>query len=302
VPILLPAPLQFESGSGYHPTMAQPWSPRPVITFLTDFGPDAAAAICRGVMLDVARDAQIIDISHSVRKFAVREAAVLLRWALPWMPVGIHLAIVDPGVGTERKPLALRVGRGDILLGPDNGILMPAADRLGGVAEARLLANRELMLPAMSHTFHGRDVFAPMAGHLAAGLPLSSVGPEQNPLSIVQLRLPEPTIEPGALETSVTYVDSFGNLRLAGSRADLVRAIGTVETGRPLTISFLPADGRADINERTVWASTFAEVTPGGVLLYEDSFGGLACAVNQGDMAARLGLASEDRVRIVAAS
>lgn len=281
--------------------MALPSSPRPVITFLTDFGPDAAAAICRGVMLDVARDAQIIDISHAVRKFAVREAAVLLRWALPWMPVGIHLAIVDPGVGTERRPLALRVGRGDILVGPDNGILMPAAERLGGVAQARLLANRELMLATTSHTFHGRDVFAPMAGHLAAGRSLSSVGPELDPLSLVALRLPEPTIEPGALETSVTYIDSFGNLRLAGSRADLERAIGSVETGCRLTISFLPIDGRPSIHEQTVWAATFGQVEPGGALLYEDSFGGLAYALNQGDMAARLGVASEDRVRIEAA-
>src|SRR4029453_11040990 len=132
-----------------------------------DFGHDGAAAICRGVMLSIARDAQIVDISHTVRKFAIRDGAYLLWTAVPWLPVGVHVAVVDPGVGTERRPVALRTARGDVLVGPDNGLLMPAARRLGGVTGARLLANREWLLPATSSTFHGRDIFPPAAGHPA---------------------------------------------------------------------------------------------------------------------------------------
>src|SRR5262245_9510250 len=105
-------------------------------------------------MLSIARDAQIVDISHTVRKFAIGDGAYLLRTAVPWLPVGVHVAVVDPGVGTTRRPIAVRAVRGDILVGPDNGLLLPAAERLGGVAEARILENRDWMLPETSATFH----------------------------------------------------------------------------------------------------------------------------------------------------
>src|SRR5262245_13452689 len=101
-------------------------------------------------MLSIARDAQIVDICHTVRKYAISDGAYLLRTALPWLPVGTHLAVVDPGVGTKRRPIALRVGRGDVLVGPDNGLLLPAAERLGGVGAARLLENPAWRLPMTS--------------------------------------------------------------------------------------------------------------------------------------------------------
>ena len=94
---------------------------RPFLSFLTDFGPDAAAAICRGVMLGIAPDAQIVDISHSVRKYAIRDGAFLLWAALPWLPIGVHVAVVDPGVGTARRPIGLLTGRGDMLVGRTTG-------------------------------------------------------------------------------------------------------------------------------------------------------------------------------------
>ena len=151
----------------------------PVIGFLTDFGLDGAAAACRGVMLSICPDAQIVDVSHSVRKYAVRDGAFVLRATLPYLPVGVHVGVVDPGVGTARRPIAVRVARGDVLVGPDNGILLPAADALGGAVEARELTNRDLWLPAVSATFHGRDLFAPVAAHLAAGdAAFEDVGPE----------------------------------------------------------------------------------------------------------------------------
>src|SRR5437773_7129251 len=124
----------------------------PVITFLSDFGLDGAAAICRGVMLRICPSAQIVDVAHTVRKFSVTDGAFILTMTLPWMPVGVHVAVVDPGVGTDRRPVALRTGRGDVLVGPDNGLLIGAAEALGGNVEARELTNRDLWLPETSST------------------------------------------------------------------------------------------------------------------------------------------------------
>lgn len=143
---------------------------RPLITFLTDFGP-SAPAVCRGVMLGIAPDANIIDINHNIPRYSIREGAHALVFALPYMPVGTHVAVVDPGVGTDRLPVALRTGRGDVLIGPDNGLLVPAAERLGGIVEARAIRNHDLMRPTISSSFHGRDIFSPTAAHLATGTP-----------------------------------------------------------------------------------------------------------------------------------
>jgi S-adenosylmethionine hydrolase len=266
---------------------------RPVIGFLTDFGADSAAAICRAVILSIANDAQVVDISHSVRKFAIGDGAYLLRAALPWFPVGVHLAVVDPGVGTQRLPIAIRVGRGDILVGPDNGLLPPAADRLGGIVEARILENPELMLAGTSSTFHGRDVFAPVAAHLALGAPFGSVGSLIAADRLVTLDTPRTLVGDGRLETAVVYVDSFGNIRLGATPDELAAAVGTLESGRRLELEF--GSGRV---ERAPWARTFGEIPRGGALVYADSSGDVAFADNQGDAASRLGVVSGERVVI----
>ena len=274
---------------------------RPVISFLTDFGPESAPAICRGVMLSIARDAQIIDISHSVRKFAIRDGAYLLWSAVPWLPVGVHVVVVDPGVGTERRSIAVRTARGDILVGPDNGVLMPAAAVLGGALEARSLENRELLLARTSSTFHGRDIFAPVAGHLAAGTAFEDLGPAIDPADLVALDFPRPRVADGALETSVLFVDSFGNVRLAGLPADLEAAVGRLDHGRPLRVE-VSAGPEAPASLSIIpWARTFGEQPVGELLVYENSFGGLAIAVNQGSAAARLAVEPERLVRIRAA-
>jgi S-adenosylmethionine hydrolase len=266
---------------------------RPVIGFLTDFGLDGAAATCRGVMLTIARDAQIVDICHTVAKYAVADGAYLLAASLPWLPVGVHVGVVDPGVGTERRPIAILTARGDVLVGPDNGLLLPAADRLGGVAAARLIANPAWQLPATSATFHGRDVFSPVAAHLALGAPLEDIGPEIEVESLVRLPLARAVVDGEVLVTSVTYVDSFGNVRLAGSHADLAAATRASAPGAALALEL--DDGR---REHLSWQRTFGEVPAGALLLYEDSAGNLAIAVANGNAAARLGLQSGDRVCI----
>lgn len=270
---------------------------RPVITFTSDFGP-SAPAVCRAVMLRFCADANIIDISHQVPRYSIREGAGTLVFALPYMPIGVHVAVVDPGVGTDRLAVGLRTARGDILVGPDNGLLIEAGQALGGIVEARSLENRALMLGTVSNSFHGRDIFAPMAGHLAAGASYESVGPAVPVERLVRLPEVTPTIGDGVLESVIVHVLIYGNATLAGVPADLEAAIGPLDRGRPLALAF-PAHGDAPaVEERTVWARTFGDVPLGASLLYADSEGHLAFADNQGDAAARLGLGLDRPVHI----
>lgn len=273
---------------------------RAVITFATDFGP-AAPAVCRGVMYGIAPDALIIDISHQIPRYSVSEGAGTLVFALPWMPVGVHVAVVDPGVGTERRGVAIRTARGDVLVGPDNGLLVPAAERLGGIVEVRSLENRDLMLPVVTNTFHGRDVFAPMAAHLAAGSPFEAVGPAVDPATLIRLADPTPTVGDGVLESEVVHVLVFGNLTFAGTTPDLEAAVGPLSPGRRLVLEF-PAQGdRPAVIERTTWQRTFGDVPVGASVLVADSEGHLSLADNQGDAAGRLGLTLGRCVRITGA-
>jgi S-adenosylmethionine hydrolase len=272
---------------------------RPVITFLSDFGP-AAPSVCRGVMFSIAPDANIIDINHQVPRFSIRDGAASLVFALPHMPVGVHVAVVDPGVGTDRLPIAIRVGRGDVLIGPDNGLLIPATERLGGFREVRVLENRELMLPVVSSSFHGRDIFSPMAAHLAMGAPFESVGPTVPPERLVRLPRPAPTVADGRLETQIVHVMIYGNVTFAGLTADLERAVGTLVPGRPLRVTFDGADGGPDRVEDTTWGITFGSVPLGSSVLMADSEGSLSLADNQGDAARRLGLAVDRPATITA--
>jgi hypothetical protein len=271
--------------------------PRPVITFTTDFGP-SAPAVCRGVMYGIAPDALIIDINHQVPRYSIRDGAGTLTFALPYMPVGVHVAVVDPGVGTERRGVALRVARGDILVGPDNGLLVPAAERLGGIVAARALENRALMLPVITSSFHGRDVFAPIAAHLAMGTPIEAVGPALDPASLIRLEEPKPTVRAGELESQIVRILIFGNVTFAGTTDDLEAAIGALTPGRRVTLEFAGHDGRPAVTETTVWERTFGSVPVGASLLMEDSEGHLSLADNQGNAAERLGLALDRPVRI----
>jgi hypothetical protein len=266
--------------------------PDPYLTFLTDFG-DTAPATCRGVIWSIVPGARINDLTHGSRHFGIRDAAVLLWSSLPYQPVGVHLAVVDPGVGTERRGIALEVGRGDRLVGPDNGLLMPAAERLGGIVAAHELTNRSLWRDAVSHTFHGRDIFAPVAAHLAAGTAVAEVGPRIDPASLVPLAFPEPRVRDGGLDTSVLFVDAFGNARLAGGPADLAGLRAALEPGDLFMVR---------IGSRILaipWQVTFGAVGHGEPLLYEDAdYDGLGLAVNQGSAAELLGLATDAPVRI----
>jgi len=265
----------------------------PYVSFLTDFGTDTAPAVCRGVIWSILPDARINDLTHTTRKFGIRDGAFLLWSAVPFLPVGVHLAVVDPGVGTARRPIALQATRGDILVGPDNGLLLPAAERLGGIAAAHVLENRALWREAVSHTFHGRDLFAPVAAHLAGGTPIGEAGPPIDASDLVGLSLPDVRVRDGGLDTGVLFVDSFGNSRLAGQPDDLAGLRGRLEAGDRFKVQ---VGGKVlDVG----WQPTFGAVAPGEFLLYDAAdYAGLGIGVNQGSAAERLALANDTPIRI----
>ena len=268
--------------------------PRPFISLLTDFGlRDPSAAICRGVILGIAPEVEILDISHEVRKYAIRDGALLLWCALPYLPVGQHVAVVDPGVGTARRPVAVRTGRGDHLIGPDNGLLLMAADKLGGPDGAVELVEAAYRLPVVSTSFHGRDIFAPAAAHLALGVPMDKLGPQIDPAELVRLPIPEAHVRPGALGTHVLYVDTFGNVKFTALGLQLPEAIGDLHPGDPLELQL---DGEQPIP--VTWQDTFGGAGPGDALLYNDSYGRLCLAVNQGDAQSTLGLREDQPITI----
>jgi hypothetical protein len=253
------------------------------ITFLTDFGlEDDFVGTCHGVMKRIAPDVQIIDITHGVKPGRILQGALALANALAYMPAGVHLAIVDPGVGSSRRPLALRDGEGRMYVGPDNGLLLPAADRFGGVAEAHELANPEYALDSVSRTFHGRDLFSPAAAHLAAGVAPAELGPPVDPEALVRLELPVPEIGQTKIRATVLAVDRFGNIALNLAR-DHLDKVGIVPGMRVE----LAARG---YRYYAVAARTFADATPGELLLYEDSYRNVAIAVSRGNAASLLGV------------
>lgn len=253
----------------------------PLVSLLSDFGlRDPSAAIMRGVVLGIAPDARIVDISHEVRKFAIRDGALLLWCALPYLPIGFHVAVVDPGVGTDRLPVAIATGRGDVLIGPDNGLLVAAAEKLDGIRAVHALENPAYRLPVVSTSFHGRDLFAPAAAHLATGVAVTDLGPALETARLVPSPIAEPRVGSDALESSVVYVDTFGNVKLAGLRADLETALGTLEPGDGLRLRL--GDGRTI---DTTWQSTFGDVAPGETLVYEDSYRRICLAASQADAA-----------------
>ncbi|GAB2860989.1 SAM-dependent chlorinase/fluorinase [Actinocorallia aurea] len=258
------------------------------VSLTTDFGA-AYTGVMAGVVARIAPAARVQVLSDEVTPYAVAEGAMLLAQALPYLPVGVHVAVVDPGVGTARLPVGVRTGRGDLLVGPDNGLLAPAAEALGGVAEARVLAEPRLRLAETSSTFHGRDVFAPAAGHLANGVPLADFGPAA---SLVPLELPVPEVSSGVLSATALYADSFGSLVLGARPSDLADAFGPLPYGSVLDLDGTPVP----------WSETYGDVPVGAPLLFKDSSGLLALAVNQGSAAKEFSRKAGSRLTFRAAA
>ena len=264
------------------------------ITFLSDYGlADEFVGIVHGVITGICPEARVIDLTHGIARHDVRGGAAVLARALPYVPAGVHLAVVDPDVGARRRALALRTAeQGRLLVGPDNGLLAPAAEQFGGVAEAIEISGSPWRLEPVSATFHGRDIFAPVAARLAGGAPLASAGTPLDPAELVTIERTEPRQEPGALVAHVVGIDGFGNANLDAGHDDLV------ECGLKLGDRMAARAGSRRL--RGVVARTFSDVAAGALLLYEDAGGSLALAVNGGDAAALLGLRAGDEVRLEA--
>jgi S-adenosyl-L-methionine hydrolase (adenosine-forming) len=261
------------------------------ITFLTDFGlQDDFVGTCHGVMKGIAPDVQIIDVTHGIPPQGVLQGALTLANSLPFMPAGVHLAVVDPGVGGARRALALRDKSGRIHVGPDNGLLLPAVDAFGGIDAAHELANPEYALESVSRTFHGRDLFSPAAAHLALGVELAELGPPIAADALARLDLPEPEVGAARLRCTVLAIDRFGNVQLNLNRSHS-EAAGIVP-GTRVELQVGPERYYA------VAARTFADARPGDLILYEDSYRNLSIAINGGSAAATLGIKPGRDVRI----
>jgi S-adenosyl-L-methionine hydrolase (adenosine-forming) len=264
------------------------------ITFLSDYGlSDEFVGVVHGVIAGICPEARVIDITHGIPRHDVRAGAAVLARALPYVPAGVHLAVVDPDVGAQRRALALRTADHDrLLVGPDNGLLSAAAEHFGGVAEAVEISASPWRLEPVSATFHGRDLFAPVAARLAGGAPLASAGEPLDPAELVTIERTAPRREAGALVAHVVGIDAFGNANLDAGHDDLVQS--------DLKLGDALAARAGSRRVRGLVARTFSDVAPGALLLYEDAGGALALAVNGGDAAALLGLRAGDEVRLEA--
>lgn len=260
------------------------------ITFLSDYGSDDEfAGVCRAVIAKIAPKSPVVDLTHGIRRHDVREGAIALANSLQFAPAGIHLAVVDPGVGSTRRPVAVRVAEEDrILIGPDNGLLSLAWGRLGGPQEAVDLGTSKFRLEPASSTFHGRDLFAPVAASLALGAELRDAGEAIDTGVLTALEIPAPRIWPDRIVAHVVRTDRFGNVALNVRHEDL--AGGPLRLGEPLTVE------SAGERVGATFARTFEEVGRGELLLYEDSSRSLALAVNRGSAAELLRLRRDNEV------
>jgi S-adenosyl-L-methionine hydrolase (adenosine-forming) len=242
------------------------------------------------VILGICPEARVVDLTHGIGRHDVRQGALALRNTLPFVPVGVHVGIVDPQVGSERRAVALSTEDGRLLVGPDNGLLSLAWQRFGGVVDAVEITRSRHRLEPVSATFHGRDLFAPVAAHLAAGEPLAEAGEPLDPDLLATIELPPLRFEGETVVAHVLAIDHFGNAALNLTHEELagtgIRLGGQVElrVGAERYLAHV--------------AQTFADVRRGDIVVYEDSYRTLAIAINRGDAAAtmRLGLDAEVRI------
>jgi S-adenosylmethionine hydrolase len=261
------------------------------VTFLSDFGlQDDFVGTCHGVIKRIGPQVQVIDITHGIPPRSVVQGALVLANTVPYMPPGVHLAVVDPGVGGARRAVAVRDNEDRLYVGPDNGLLLPAADR-AGVTDVHEIVNPEYALEPVSRTFHGRDIFAPAATHLALGVPLAELGPPLDPTVLVRLELPEPHLGTRRIVATILYVDAFGNMQLNLTRTHLDES--GIEPGTRVELEL------AGQRFYAIAARTFSDARAGDLILYEDSYRNVAVAMNRGSAADVLGARAGQELRIV---
>ena len=252
-----------------------------IVTFTSDYGlEDEFVGVCHGVMLNIAPELKIVDVHHNVFRQDIRHGAVVLQQSTKFLPVATHLAVVDPGVGSDRKAVAILSSTGSVFVGPDNGLLVPAAKDGGKIEHAFELLNEEFLLSPVSMTFQGRDVFAPAAAHIANGVDPAELGPELAVSDLVDLEIPDAWVHDDHLHGEVLQVDRFGNLQLNFAREHL--ALVDLEDRSRLEVRL---EGH---RLQVVFGSTFADVENGEFVLIEDSYNHVSLSVNGGDARAQL--------------
>ena len=264
------------------------------LSFLTDYGlEDGFVAACHGVSARIAPHAHVIDVTHLVPPGDVRRGAAVLAQTVPYLPPAVHVAVVDPGVGTARRGVAVAAGD-SVFIGPDNGLLSWAVTAAGGAARAFSLTNRNLWLSQVTPTFHGRDIFMPVAAHLATDAELAAAGEEIDVGDLVTLPPPERLVRDWVAAGEVLTVDRFGNVQLTITGAD-VAEIGVKPGG-----TVLVRCGHRQLS--LPYRDTFGAVATGDLVTYTDSAGLISIAVNGGNAAQRLGLPPGARISIAALS
>ncbi|MHB8341687.1 MAG: SAM hydrolase/SAM-dependent halogenase family protein [Mycobacteriales bacterium] len=263
----------------------------PWLTFLSDYGlEDSFVGVCKGVIARTAPDVRVIDVCHQILAQDVAQAAITLAAAVPYLPSGVHLALVDPPHHEVARGVAIATGDGSVFVAPDNGVTSLAWSQAGEVRTAHTITNRDLFLQRPSPMFRGRDVFAPVAARLAAGLAISEVGPAVDPATLVRLDWRGAVVHGDHVHGEVVAVDHFGNLALSMSRADLEAAGLTL--GDDVEVR---AGGRALQVPLTV---SYGDVAPGRVAVCEDPYRRITIAVNQGHAARTLRAARGEPVVI----
>ena len=262
------------------------------ITLLTDYGyADEFAGVCRAVIERIAPGATVLDLTHGIPPRDVRRGAFALAAAVPYAPEAVHIAVVDPGVGTSRRPVAVAAaGSGHVLVGPDNGLLAPALSRLGGAGEAVDLSRSPHRHEPVSATFHGRDIFAPVAARLAAGAALAEAGDPIDPATLARIAEREVVVGSDHVAAHVAYFDHFGNALLDVEAARVPSALRA--TGARLLVE---AGGE---RHEAVAGATFGDTSEGGLVVYENAIGRLAIAVNRGDARGVLGIGVDEQLLI----
>ncbi len=259
-----------------------------VVTLTTDFGWNSPyPPQMKAVLLRLAPGADVVDVTHGVPAGDVISGSYVMAVACPWFPRGsVHVGVVDPGVGTDRAALLLETERGDALVGPDNGLLLPAAEGLGGVKRAWRIIEDEVCDWEVSATFHGRDVFSPAAARYVSGEDPTEFCEELNPDDLVEPPLPEPEVREGRCECGVWFVDDFGNV---------ITNVSFDELRIPDEVIVVTPDG---VERRARRVSTYGEAERGDLVVLKSSSGHLEIAVSGGNAAETLGVGPGDRVRI----
>ena len=254
---------------------------RQIVTFVSDYGlEDEFVGICHGVMLRIAPWIQVVHVHHNILRQDIRHGAIVLQQSVKYLPDSVHLAVVDPSVGSHRRAIVVQTAWGEIFVGPDNGLVIPAAQDAGGITRAFEITDRRFMLTPVSRTFQGRDVFAPAAAHVAAGVDPSEMGPAIEPEDLVPLEIPEAWVHDDHMHAEVLQVDRFGNLQLNMHTGQL-EELGLTSNG--------DLEVRLEGHRLNVpLGATFADVDAGSFVLIEDSYRHLSLAVNKGDAAGRL--------------